>query len=202
MPNPAESLRTFIAIRLSEEVRNSAGALINELKSSGVPVKWVHPENLHLTLKFLGPTEGFRIEQIRQALSSAAEGHTPFDLAFSGAGFFGSSRHPRVIWIALSDTPGYQALLNIQSDVERTVTPLGFESEDRPYKPHLTIGRVRQERQQGKRSFEGLDALVRSLQGNQERAFGASRITAIDLMKSELTPSGARYERLMSIPLK
>ncbi len=139
---PEEILRTFIAIELDEPLLIAIGRVQGKLKRQTPPggVKWVAPDGIHLTLKFLGDTPAGRVPEIVAALERACAGAQPFEFSVEGRGCFPNFRRPRVIWVAVREKG--QALARLQAAVERHVAPLGWPAEDRAFSPHLTLGRV------------------------------------------------------------
>jgi 2'-5' RNA ligase len=183
-------LRCFIAIELPEALRREIGARTEGLRSTDADVRWVPQENLHLTLKFLGRVPEELLPEINSSLTEAMGSHRRLSLRFSGAGVFPSVRRPRVVWIGVVDSDRLTAL---QQDVEGAMEALGFESEHRPFSPHLTLGRLRSQR--------GSAALLRELDAIKDAAFDDVEVEDIAVMKSELKPTGAKYHRLFGIPL-
>lgn len=185
------TLRTFIAIELDRELRETLARLQDGLRQRVAPrsVRWVRPEGIHLTLKFLGDTSEEQVEQVKDALARAAGEIPPFAFTVGGVGCFPSTRRPRVVWVGLHEPTG--ALRRLRDAVEREVAPLGFPTEKRPFSPHLTLGRVH--RYASKSEVRELGEIV-----------AASAIGDIDEMevgevcyiKSDLQPSGAVYTTL------
>ncbi|MBI4697762.1 MAG: RNA 2',3'-cyclic phosphodiesterase [Nitrospirae bacterium] len=133
-------MRSFIAIELPEAVRYALSGIEEELKKSRADVRWVKPENIHLTLKFLGDVEEKNTEKITEILKDICRRFKPFALEIKGMGVFPHPRSPRVLWTGMdiSDT-----LENLQKEIEDAMTSLGFEREDRRFTAHLTLGRFR-----------------------------------------------------------
>ena len=186
-------IRSFVAVELPEAVKAALTRLQEEVKTGGAGVKWVQPGGVHLTLKFLGYVDESKVPALVQALTRACEGFGPLEVALSGLGVFPSPSRPRVAWVGLSG--GVETLLRLQEGVEKVLSPFGFPREERAFTPHLTIARLR----------EGVAP-------DEARAFGQAflraspesvsfKVEGISLMKSQLTPSGALYTRLASIPL-
>ncbi len=193
---PDEILRTFIAIELDEPLRLALGRVQARFKRQIAPrdVKWVAVENLHLTLKFLGDTPAGRLPEIEAALQTACAGHAPFEIQFEGRGCFPNFRRPRVIWVAVRDRG--QLLARLQADIERTVAPLGWPTEERGFSPHLTLGRVARG---VNRSAE--EAIGQAIEKSVVEQIGVQRVTAVSLMQSDLQPTGPIYTRLLEVPL-
>jgi 2'-5' RNA ligase len=183
-------LRCFISVELPEEIRNNIGARTESLVAAGADVKWIPPENLHLTLKFLGKTPEELVPDIRKKLLEAASLHHSIRIRLSGTGVFPDRRRPRVIWVGMQDSEG---LVKLQQDIEAKMAELGFEAEKRRFSPHLTIGRVR--------SPKGRENLLRELDALRDMDFNELEVRDVSMMKSELRPTGARHFKLFDIPL-
>ena len=195
-PAPSEVLRTFIAIELDEATRLALGTVQDELKPR-VPrgsVRWVDPAGIHLTLKFLGETPRERLSEIRTALEEACAAASPLELIIEGRGCFPNFRRPNVIWVAVRDRGN--ALARLQRAIEARIAPLGWPTEKRPFRPHLTLGRVNRHASAQERAAIG--AAVEALE--LERV-ATARVTEVSLMRSELRPTGAVYTRLFQVPL-
>ncbi|MBA4372870.1 MAG: RNA 2',3'-cyclic phosphodiesterase [Thermodesulfovibrio sp.] len=183
-------IRCFIAVEVPAPLRVTMGGIAEDLKKCGADVKWVRPENIHITLKFLGDTEEPLLTLIEERLSKKLFNYKPFCIRISGAGSFPSGRHPRVIWVGIEESP---ALLALQRDVEFEVRALGYAPEERPFLAHITIGRVKTERK--------LSSLAEKLEVLRDKDIGSFEIRTIKLMKSELGRGGPVYTSLAGIPL-
>jgi 2'-5' RNA ligase len=177
-----------VAVLLPEAVRATLAAVIQRLRANARGVGWVAADNLHLTLKFLGRVEPARLEQVVTALAAVAASSSPFDLAVRGLGAFPSPSRPRVLWAGLAGGASELALLAAR--VEAALGPLGFPPEERPFSAHVTLGRVREPR--------GDPALAAALAAGASRELGAFRVDRVVLMRSDLSPRGARYTPLDS----
>ena len=137
---PELTLRTFIAIELDEAVRDGISRVQSKFQRQAPhgSVKWVAPNAMHLTLKFLGDTPVSRVSRVADALAAACTGFAPFDISVEGRGCFPNLRRPRVIWVAVRDVEG-KSLARLQAAVEQHVAPLGFPTEERGFTPHLTL---------------------------------------------------------------
>jgi 2'-5' RNA ligase len=184
-------IRCFIAVPLEQELKDGIAVTVADLKRSDADVKWVRTENLHLTLKFLGDTDEGFLPALQEGLSTVASMHGPFTVSLQGLGLFPRKGAPRVAWI---DINNYLELAGLQHDIEEALFTLGIKKEDRPFSPHLTIGRVRSQRN-AKALLEGLQAL-------DNRDFGTLRIRSFSLMKSELRQAGPEYTTLKEFDLK
>ncbi len=189
-----ESLRLFVAIELPGEVRETLSLLQHELQRRGLEkLRWVRPEGIHLTLKFLGTTPAERLPAIEDALVGAVEGATEHELALGKLGTFGGSR-PRVLWVDL--TGQVDAIRRLQERVESAMNGLGFEREARGWSPHVTLARVRPET-----AREAASAVAQAI-SEVEVPVGVIPVREVSLMRSTLRPSGAVYERLAAFPLR
>jgi RNA 2',3'-cyclic 3'-phosphodiesterase len=191
-----EILRTFIAIELDERLRLAIKRVQDKFKRQAPPdsVRWVAPDGIHLTLKFLGDTPRSRIPEIEAALRRACAAFAPFEFSVEGRGCFPNYRRPRVIWVAVRDQG--QSLARLNQAVEREVAPLGWPSEDRAFSPHLTLGRVT--RNADSRAEQAVGQMVEKSVVEQ---IGLQRVTAVNLIMSDLRPNGAVYSRLLSVEL-
>jgi len=183
-------LRCFISIELPDDIKQGISGFISKLKEIDKDIKWVKGENLHLTLKFLGEIEEQILPEIKDRLLNISKRHSPFDLRLKGIGAFPSIKRPRVIWIGIEDSA---SLINLQSEVEASMSELGFQKENR-FEPHLTIGRLR--------GSGPSDALIKGLSFEMPKEFGLFRVESIYIMKSELSPKGPDYYKIVEIPLK
>ena len=137
-----EQIRAFIAVELPPAVREAVEGVVRELRSGiGDGVRWVRPEGVHLTLKFLGDIDAGSVPAVSRAMAQCAASAAPFDLFLEGVGVFPNARRPRVIWIGLGGA--LEPLLALQHSIDRELEGLGFARERRPFTPHLTLGRVR-----------------------------------------------------------
>jgi len=185
------SQRTFVAIGLDEKLREALGRLQGLLrhKVASDCVRWVRPEGIHLTLKFLGDTSPEQVEQVKDALVRAAAAARPFEFTVGGVGCFPNTRRPRVVWVGVHEPAG--ALKRLRDLVEEQVSPLGFPTESRPFSPHLTLGRVHR---------RALSSEVRDL-GEVIAASAVGNIYEMHVgevcyIKSDLRPGGAVYTTL------
>ncbi|MGH7356587.1 MAG: RNA 2',3'-cyclic phosphodiesterase [Candidatus Rokuibacteriota bacterium] len=183
-------VRAFVAILLPDEIRARLGAEARALGRVAADVAWVAEPNLHLTLRFLGQVDEARVPAIADALRSAAE-VPAFDLALRGLGAFPTPARPRVLWVGAG--PGAKAAAALAARVSAALDALGFPREERPFASHVTLGRVRTPRRN--------PALADALAQAGERDFGGLRVGAVSLMRSHLSPAGARYTELAALAL-
>jgi len=188
-------IRAFIAVTLPPEVRQFLTALQSKVKSAAdVPVKWVETENLHLTLAFLGNTDEARIPAILEVMQAATGGARPMTLKVAGLGVFPNPRRPRIVWAGLAgDVPGLQ---KVQRALTGELQPLGFVPDTKPFRPHLTLGRVRDSASSAQ--SEALGRAVAGLDAGGERTFG---VAGLYLIRSQLTQRGPVYTMIGSAKL-
>ena len=154
-------------------------------------MSWVAPENFHVTVKFLGSVEDTRVQSVIDALHTAVQGHAPFDLEVGGLGAFPSATRARVLWAGI--TGGIDPLAALAASVEDALAGLGFPREDRAFSPHITLARVREPGR--------APALAEALRDGSGHRFGRVAVAETALMRSDLSPRGARYTPLASIAL-
>jgi 2'-5' RNA ligase len=191
------TLRTFIAIELDQAVKSELLHLQARLRDQLSPrsVRWVQPEGIHLTLKFLGDTPLDRVEAVQAALALAAAEVEPFAFTVGGLGCFPNSRQPRVVWVGLQEPTG--ALLRLHKAVEAHVAPLGFPTEKRPFSPHLTLGRVQRYASNSEVREVGQVVVATTVGTLCEMA-----ANVVSYIKSDLRPSGAVYTTLAEARLQ
>jgi 2'-5' RNA ligase len=191
-----EEMRSFIAIELPPEMKLTLARLQNRLKSgSRASVKWVGPDSIHLTLKFLGNIDTALIGKITSALEEACRGVRPFSLEISGLGVFPNERRVRVVWVGLTGETG--TLGQLQKHIDDGLAPLGFKAEARSFTPHLTLARVREQA-----TLDERQALGRLVSNTGIESGGSLSINAVHLMRSQLTRVGPIYTRISSVALK
>jgi 2'-5' RNA ligase len=178
-------IRTFIAVELTGSMREQISLLEQLLQKEGAKVKWVKPENLHLTLKFLENVQAVRIDDAVEATQEAVQGIEPFILSFSGLGVFPNLKRARVIWIGIKE--GADSLGRIQRELEERLFQRGFAREERDFSPHLTIGRVKSQR--------GIGGLVLKLEKTEFKS-EKIRVEQVVVMRSDLRPTGAVHTPL------
>jgi len=188
-------LRAFIAVEIPLEIqRNIHRETAVFRKGIDSLVRWVPAENMHLTVKFLGDVSPSNVEFLIQMLRNEAENVHCFSIHLAGLGAYPSLKRPRVLYIGMQAPAGLDAL---QRGIEASSRRLGYESEERPFSPHLTLGRVKQnvtasEQQKIRHAIEGMQVDV----------LGTASVDSVHLYKSELQPGGSVYTRLYSAPLK
>ena len=185
-------MRAFVAIDLARDIRAELAKLQDILRSSGSDVKWVEPSHIHITLKFLGDINQVQIEKSRESLSIISKDFNPFYVSLSEVGAFPKLDYPKVIWAGVAQ--GREELVSLNKRIEEIFEKSGFPKDDRPYEPHITIGRVR--------SGKNKDKLKKII---MEHNFSLEAVMAVDkviLYQSTLTSSGPIYTVLSEAKFK
>ena len=188
--------RLFVALEPTDAVRRRIGAAQADLRRAAGrgadEIRWVAPENVHLTLQFLGAVPEERVTAVAEAVAEAARSTPgPLSLEVHGAGGFPNARRPRVVWLGVAGD--LASLRSLATDLGRRLAPIGFPPEDRAFTAHLTLGRAREGR--------GNPGMAGALAGAREEQAVAWRATEVVLFESHLSPKGARYEALARAPL-
>jgi RNA 2',3'-cyclic 3'-phosphodiesterase len=176
-------VRLFVALNVPAAVRAAVWEAAQPLRDAGYPVRWVRPEGIHLTLKFLGGVDASRESEMIAALGRARSGAKPLPLVVGEFGVFPDFRRPRVLWAGVTPDPALELL---QHGVEREFAPLGFPPEGRAFRPHITLGRAA--RDATARDFPGLEAALAAT-----TVSAATVVESVDLMHSEPQSGGAVY---------
>ncbi len=177
-------MRLFVALDLSESVRAAISAFCENLRRAYPAARWVRPEGIHVTLKFIGEVKEDRVAPIQAVLGKIFI-PAPIEMDFRGAGFFPNERRPRVFWIGIHATPN---LVQIASEIDSQLTPLGVPREIRDFRPHLTLARFDDN--------HGLEKLHGALRESSSQEFGAVKTSEMHLYQSKLGHGGAQYTRL------
>ncbi|HEY55495.1 MAG TPA: RNA 2',3'-cyclic phosphodiesterase [Dehalococcoidia bacterium] len=190
-----EPVRCFIAVELPEDIKKGLKSLQARLKSGGqFPAKWVDPYSIHLTLKFLGNVAPDRLDEITAAMEEACRGVSPFNLEVKGLGVFPNPRRVQVAWVGVGGE--VEKLAHLQQRLESALAGLGFAPENRRFAPHLTLARLRDRASTDERQRFG------QLIADSEFEAGYSwPVSAVNLMRSQLTKEGAIYSRISSVAL-
>jgi 2'-5' RNA ligase len=187
----SDTIRSFIAIELPEKIIDAIQKVQERMRSYGFNVRWVRPQNVHLTLKFLGDINEADAEKVGRAIFESAKGFAPLALAVKGVGTFPSIKRPRVIWIGVAGQ--LNELIGLQKTLDGKLAAIGFPAEKRAFKGHLTLGRAK-----GSIGPKQLLEAMAELAGFETEPFVADKVA---LFKSELKPSGAVYTKLMEASL-
>jgi len=186
-------LRTFVAVGLDTFTHDRLVGLQQRLAAAGVPVKWVEPDNLHLTLLFLGEVDARETPAVCSAVTAVCRKRPPFAVTLAGAGAFPTPRRPRTLIVHV--TEGGPELVALHDALEEPLLELGcYRREERPFKPHLTLGRVK-----GQAAAEPLTAAVQQFAGWQG---GQTHVDEVLVMSSELKPQGPEYTVLCRARLR
>ena len=190
-----EQVRSFIAIELPNELKVGLSQLEAQLKSGKQPgVKWVNPYSIHLTLKFLGSIAVDRISQITKSMNEAVQGISPFHLEVKELGVFPNLRRVQVVWVGISGE--VDRLGQLQQRIESNLARLGFAPESRPFTPHLTLARLRNQA-----SLDERQRLGELIAGTRFEVAYTIKVDTISLIRSQLTREGAIYSRISAVGL-
>jgi len=185
----AKPIRTFIAIKLPDDVIERLREVQTGLKREGLDIKWVRPENIHLTLKFLGDIQNSDVDAVGNALESAAGPFAPLTLSAAGLGAFPSVKRPRVLWAGVRGD--LETLSRLHARLEEGLSRLGIEKENKTFKGHLTLGRLKNK--------VPPDAMIDAVSKYGDMASRGFVADTLHLIKSELKPSGPVYTDLISV---
>ena len=180
------TIRVFIAIEINSEIKNELSEYLSKLKRTGADVKWVSPENIHLTLKFIGYIEKESLINLNKVISDAASNIEPFSISIGNIGAFPSLNKPRVVFVCVQERGNN--LFKIYERLDEGVEPLGIKKESKKYVGHITLGRVK--------SQKNISKLKNTLNSGTECYFGREKVTSLSLIQSRLTPTGPLYTRL------
>jgi len=183
-------MRTFIAIEIPTSLKPKIVASQKKIAATGADIKLVELENLHYNLKFLGEIDQDKLETVKKALSGIS--FPAFDIHIAGIGSLPSATYIRVVWIGAKE--GNQELKALAATVEDALAEIGIERDQRPFTPHLTLGRVG--------SAKAKDALAAAVKGLQGTDIGTARISKFVLFESKLSPKGPTYTPLLTVELK
>jgi len=185
-------IRTFVAIEVGAAVQSRALQLIGRMRSTEMHVNWVERKNLHLTLKFLGDVPTLEMPAVCRTVVKVAAQIAPLEFAIKGAGAFPQVRRPRVVWLGVGE--GSEPLRALHQAIDEALRPLGHRGDSRPFKPHLTLGYVRE--------GSAMAGLTNSIVEAAEFEAGTSAVTEVVVMASHPDVGGPRYEVLARCPLK
>ncbi|MGD8865274.1 MAG: RNA 2',3'-cyclic phosphodiesterase [Anaerolineales bacterium] len=189
-------IRVFTAIQFPDEIKHNIGQSIDKLVSEvgERTVRWVKPSLYHLTLKFLGDVAQSKLDDISPAINRVAAEGQSFQVKVGGFGVFPNLRKPRVLWVGLDENSG--SLESFKSSLEQALEPLGFDVERRKFHPHVTVGRIRRGA-----SRSQVEQLSVSLESYRIGELGTVAVDQVELVQSDLTPTGPIYTTLERFPL-
>ena len=186
-----DTIRTFVAVLIDEDLKSRIGEVQGRLRRLAPDVKWVDPEALHVTLKFLGDVREDALPNVYSAVEEAVSKSGPFELSVSGLGAFPNARNARVVWVGIDE--GRERLKELAVVVDKNLAKLDFDEEEREFKAHITIGRVKTSR--------FLKELARGIGEVDARGLGVQAVSSIAVMRSELRREGPIYTPLRVIEL-
>jgi 2'-5' RNA ligase len=186
-----ETIRTFIAINIEEEIKEILSKEIEKLINPKDKIKWVLKQSLHLTLKFLGNITSSKIEEVYQKIKPIVQKESPFRISLKSLGIFPNFKKPQIVWIKVNE--GREKIIELAKEIDVSLEEIGFLKEKREYIPHLTIGRIKKlnNKEEFLKRIDKLDI--------QEYTTIAK---SVDIMKSNLTPKGAIYTPIKEIIFK
>lgn len=182
--------RCFIALEISEEVMESVTDLLSTFRQAGADIRWIRPEAMHLTIKFLGELDTGQVDTVKEVLREVVPGQSPFSIKVSGVGGFPSLNNPKVIWAGI---PQSKELETLHMSLDKALAEEGFEPDSRIFVPHLTLGRIR--------SRSNIREALPVIQDAGGHAFGKIDVSEVILMKSHLRPEGPLYSDLVRVRL-
>jgi RNA 2',3'-cyclic 3'-phosphodiesterase len=189
------AIRSFIAIELPKTIQQQLDEIISRLKSRHTSaVRWVPAHNIHLTIKFLGDVSPTNMDMLMNMLKAEVSQQPVFSISVGGLGAFPTPKRPRVLWIGIDAPAQLAGLVHL---VEAETVKLGYLSEDRPFSPHLTLGRVSQNA-----TPDQVRQIADALAAEQVGELGRAEVREVVLFKSELRPTGAEYAPLLKVPLQ
>jgi 2'-5' RNA ligase len=183
--------RTFIAVELDPTLQEAAARLQERLRADGAQLRWVRPHNLHFTLRFLGEIPAAQLARACVAVRESAAAVSPFAVELGGLGAFPNFERPQVVWIG--SLRGGEDLERLAAVLNAALGRQGFPGDARAFRPHLTLGRARDDRRWGD--------LVRALQLHRDEALGRQDVRQVAVMESRLTPDGPIYTPREQVPL-
>ena len=186
-------LRTFLAIDLPSALHSAIGRKEDKVNRELTGVNWVKPGNLHLTLKFLGDTPESKIDEIKNVMEETVKATGPFEITLRGFGVFPDKRSPRTIWTGIEGET--MVLEGLAGHIESALVPLGFSKEERSFRPHLTLARIKKDYREMGLAIEKAGILFDPF------IFGRLLVEQVTLFKSELRPTGSVYTKLWAVPL-
>ncbi len=182
-------IRTFIAVNIPKSYMQPIAGLLDELKATGAAVRWVKPESMHITLKFLGNIDERLVKDLGGKIAESTRDMTPIELRAKGCGAFPSIKNPRVVWLGISGN--VDLLGKLQAKLEKSLIPLGFAPEKRPFRAHLTLGRLKGSR--------GKSKLISALRDKSNFVLDPFEVKEVVVYRSDLKPTGAVYTAIRKV---
>ena len=184
-------IRTFVAVLIARDLKDKMSEVQEQVKKLAPDVKWVAPENFHVTLKFLGNVREDELSKVCAAVEEAVKSFAPFELSISGLGAFPNPARARVVWIGIDK--GREELTGLATAIDKHLVKLGFEKEDKAFKAHITIGRVK--------TSKFLNKLADEIGNVDADNLGTQQVSDVVIMQSELLRGGPVYSPLSVIKL-
>ena len=184
-------MRIFIGVKLNETVHQKIETFLKPFKKAGTPIRWVKPENVHITLKFIGEVPKDKYLQIEKQLSNLDLAVDSMDIKLTGCGKFGKQDTLNIFWIGLEPNPLLNRLYDL---IEESLNKIGIEKESRPFKPHITVGR-------NKRNYN-FKGFYETIADKSDQPIAEFTVSHFQVFKSDLKPEGPIYTILKEIPLK
>ena len=184
-------MRIFIAIEINYELKAELGAIQEKLRPAGADAKWVKPENIHLTLRFIGEIDEQRMKDVNEAATKAFTGIESFSMSLGEAGAFPDTEYPRVLWVGIKY--GATNLKALADRIEKELVDKNFGNADKPFSPHMTIARLR--------TYRNAQKLAQMLSLVKVPAV-SQKVENVSIIQSSLTPSGPIYTNIHKVKLK
>ncbi len=188
----ADLIRTFVAVLIPEDVRRAIGRAQNQFRSVAPEIRWVAEENFHISVKFLGDIDRLRVDAVADAIARGAQNIEPFQIEIGTAGAFPKVDRPRIVWVGV--TTANALLAELAENVDKELGKIGLPEEEKPFRAHITIGRVKDNR--------GGGAIGSALRESEVGVMGTVNVDSIALMQSDLRRDGPIYSVIRRIPLK
>jgi RNA 2',3'-cyclic 3'-phosphodiesterase len=185
-------IRCFLAFELPVSIRETLSRVLQDMKRSRLDLRWVKEENIHLTIVFLGDMSIDRIGEIQESVGKVCHVQGPFQISVTGPGVFPGKRNPRVLWLGLAGD--LERMSRFRDDLQINLEPFGIKKENRPFSPHLTLGRFRDKARQD-------NLLDQTLVKYKDLTGPLCALNELVLFKSDLRPAGPIYSRLNAWPL-
>jgi 2'-5' RNA ligase len=182
-------IRSFLAFELPDEIKTIVTRVSGEIRKSSLEVRWVRPEFIHLTVVFMGDIESEQIAPMGESVRAVCSQHSPFTISLKPMGCFPNPRNPRVVWLGIDGD--LERMSRFRDDLQHALSPFGIKEEERAFRPHLTLGRLKKP---GRRQTD-LDQLLAKY---KELSSPARTLSELVLFRSDLKPGGAVYTKMVS----